>query len=1024
VAEAALRRAAGVDAAALAADLRDAVRGEIRFDAGTRAVYSTDSSNYRQVPIGVVVPVDVEDVVRAVEVCRTHDAPVLPRGSGTSLAGQCCNVAVVLDCSKYVHRVLDIDVERGLARVQPGAILDDLRRAAESHGLTFGPDPSTHDHCTIGGMIGNNSCGVHSVMAEFTGPGPRMSDNVHELEVLTYDGHRLRVGRTSEAELEAIVRQGGRRGEIYAALRTLRDTHGEEIRARFPQMPRRVSGYDLDDLLPERGFDVAGALCGTEGTCVTVLEATVHLVPHPPARALVAVAFEDVYRAADAVPTVRAFEPIGLEGFDDVLVENNRTLGRNAKALERLPDGRGWLLAEFGGQTREEADDRAQGLLRKARRLKGFTGERLYDDPEEEHQIWEVRESGLGATAFVPGKDDAWEGWEDSAVPPEHLGAYLRDLRALFDRYGYASSVYGHFGQGCVHCRINFELTTSDGIAAYRRFVEDAADLVLGHGGSLSGEHGDGQSRAELLPKMYGQDVVRAFREFKGIWDPRGRMNPGKVVDPFPITSNLKLGADYAPREVRTHFSYPEDHGDFAHAALRCVGIGKCRRMDGGVMCPSFMVTREEEHTTRGRSRALFEMMRGDLPLWRSTEVKDALDLCLSCKGCKAECPVNVDMATYKAEFLSHHYRGRLRPRQAYTLGLIPWWSRLASLAPAVANAVSHAPVLSTALKRVAGVSTERDAPRFAPTTFRRWFRARGPRNRGSPPVILWPDTFVDHFQPEVGAAAVEVLESAGYRVALPTMALCCGRPLYDYGMLDLAERQLRRILDHLRPAIRAGVPVVGIEPSCLAVFRDELPNLFPDDPDAERLSSRSLLLSEFLVREVRGWEPPTLHRKALVQGHCHHRAVIGFDAEEEAFRRVGLDVDVLDAGCCGMAGSFGFEAGEKYEVGRRAGERVLLPRVREAEPETLVVADGFSCRTVIEQETDRRALHLAQVIRMAMEDGPGGPPGRPEDRVPIVNGHRSTADRWIVGGAALSAAALAAARLARRRRLSHTNGG
>jgi FAD/FMN-containing dehydrogenase/Fe-S oxidoreductase len=979
VAQASFRGTVGKDATALAADLRDAVRGEVRFDAGARAIYSTDSSNYRQLPIGVVLPVDAEDVARAVEVCRAHDAPVLPRGGGTSLAGQCCTVAVVLDCSKHLHGVLDIDVERRLARVQPGVILDDLRRAAERHGLTFGPDPSTHDHCTIGGMIGNNSCGVHSVLSEFAGPGPRMAHNVHELEVLTYDGVRLRVGPTSEEDLEAIIRSGRRRGQIYQALRDLRDRHADAIRSRFPQIQRRVSGYNLDALLPEQGFDVAAALTGTEGTCVTILEATVHLVPHPPVRSLVAVAFEDVFRAADAVPAVREFEPIGLEGFDDVLVENNRKLGMNLQALDRIPKGKGWLLVEFGGQTRREADDRAEGLLRKARKLSGFLGDRLYDEPEEERQIWEVRESGLGATAFIPGQDDAWEGWEDSAVPPEKLGDYLRDLRALFDRYGYRSSLYGHFGQGCVHCRINFELTTDGGVATYRRFVDDAADLVLRHGGSLSGEHGDGQSRAELLTKMYGGDLVHAFGEFKAIWDPGGRMNPGKVVDPYPITSNLKLGGDYRPHRVETHFSYPEDHGDFAHAALRCVGVGKCRRLNGGTMCPSFMVTREEEHTTRGRARALFEMMRGDLPLWRSTEVKDALELCLSCKGCKADCPVSVDMATYKAEFLSHHYRGRLRPRQAYSLGLIPWWSRMASLAPGLVNAVAHAPVVSAVLKGAAGVARQRDAPRFAPTTFRRWFRARGPRNVGRPAVILWPDTFVDHFQPEIGAAAVEVLEAAGSRVALPAMSLCCGRPLYDYGMLDLAERQLRRILRHLRPAIRAGASMVGLEPSCVAVFRDELPNLFPDDPDAQRLADRSFLLSEFLIR--RRWEPPILHRRALVQRHCHHQAVMGFDAEEELLRRVGLEAEVLDSGCCGMAGSFGFEAGEKYEVGRRAGERVLLPRVREADDDVLIVADGFSCRTMIEQETDRRALHLAQVIRMAMEDGPGGPPGRPEDR-------------------------------------------
>jgi FAD/FMN-containing dehydrogenase/Fe-S oxidoreductase len=963
-------------------DLRSEVRGEIRFDPGTRALYSTDSSNYRQLPLGVVLPKDAEDVVRAVEVCRNHGAPILPRGGGTSLAGQCTNVAVVLDCSKYLNRVAGIDREGRRARVEPGVILDHLRQEAEPLGLTFGPDPSTHDRCTLGGMIGNDACGIHGMLSEFNGPGPRTTENVRELEVLTYDGLRMRVGATDDTELQGIINSGGRRGEIYRRLRDLRDRYGDLIRERFPRFQRRVSGYNLDELLPEQGFNVARALVGTEGTCVTVLGATVLLTPDQPNRTLVLAGFEDVFLAADAAPLAREHRPIGLEGFDDVLVENNRALGMNLKALDRLPEGKGWLMAEFGGGSTEEADEKARALVAALRKTNGVVDARLFDDPVEEDQIWHVRESGLGATAFLPGKPDAWEGWEDSAVPPEHLGLYLRDLRALFTEFGFGSALYGHFGQGCVHCRINFDLVTAEGIATYRRFVDRAADLVLTHGGSLSGEHGDGQSRGELLPKMFGPELVEAFREFKSIWDPDAKMNPGKVVDPYPITANLKLGTGYAPPDVETHFAYPEDHGSFAHAALRCVGVGVCRRTDGGTMCPSYMVTREEKHTTRGRARVLFEMMNGRLDLWRSEEVRDALELCLSCKGCKAECPVSVDMATYKAEFLSHHYRGRLRPRAAYSLGLIPWWARLASAMPRVANAVTHAPLLSDALKWAGGVAPQRQAPRFANRTFRSWFHTR-PRGDGTGTVVvLWPDTFTNYLEPEVGMAAVDVLQAAGHRVVIPPVPLCCGRPLYDYGMVPLAKRFLRRTLDVLRPAIRAGIPVVGVEPSCLAVFRDELPNLFPDDQDARRLEGQAFLLSELMVRD--GWEPPPLRRSALVHRHCHHQAVMGFEGEEQLLQKMGLDLSVLDSGCCGMAGSFGFEAGEKYEVGKAAGERALLPAVRGASDDLLILADGFSCRTMIEQETERRALHLAQAIRMAMSDGPGGPrTGRPEDREP-----------------------------------------
>jgi FAD/FMN-containing dehydrogenase/Fe-S oxidoreductase len=1014
-----LTRAPDVDVAALREDLRTEVRGEVRFDDGSRGLYAHDASNYRQLPIGVVIPKDAEDVVRTVGVCRAHGAPILSRGGGTSLAGQCVNTAVVMDFSKVMNRVLEIDTERRLATTQPGTVLDRLRDEAERHGLTFGPDPSTHDRCTIGGMVGNNACGVHAVMSEFFGPGPRMAENVERLEVLTYDGLRMRVGPTSDAELEAIVRGGGRRGQIYAALRDLRDRHADLIRDRYPDFQRRISGYNLDELLPERGFNVAGALVGTEGTCATVLEATVRLIEDQPVRALALIGFEDVFAAAAAVPLAREHRPVALEGFDDILVDNNRKLHMNEATLGQLPGGGGWLMAEFGGHSREEADEQAHALMEAMRRADGAVEMKLYDDPHREEEIWEVRESGLGATAFVPGQPDAWEGWEDSAVPVDHLAGYLRELRSLLDRYRYRTALYGHFGQGCVHCRITFDLYTADGVAKYRRFVDDAADLVVKHGGSLSGEHGDGQSRAELLPKMFGPDLVRAFGQFKAIWDPDNRMNPGKIVDPYPVTANMKLGPHYRPTEVETHFAYPEDHGDFAHAALRCVGIGKCRRTDSGIMCPSYMVTREELHSTRGRARLLFEMMNNpDIEPWQSHEVEDALDLCLSCKGCKDECPVSVDMATYKAEFLSHRYRGRLRPRAAYTLGLIHRWARLASWMPRLANAVAHAPVLSTVLKKVAGVAPEREAPRFAERTFRRWFESRPPAPPANGTVLLWPDTFTNYLQPAVAVAAVEVLEGAGYRVEIPPRILCCGRPLYDYGMLDTAKKLLRRVLDTLRPHIAAGTPLIGIEPSCLAVFRDELPNLFPQDADAQRLSEQAFTLAEFLRRER--WEPPPLHRKAVVQGHCHHQAVMGFDADREVFQALGLDHEVLDSGCCGMAGSFGFEDGEKYSVSQAAGERVLLPRVREAPDTTLVLADGFSCRTQIEQNTDRRALHLAQVIRMAIRDGPGGPPtARPEDREPeaFPAGDGRPALRLALIGAALTGAALAAWRLRRRRR-------
>lgn len=945
--------------------LARAVSGEVRFDRGSRALYATDASNYRQVPIGVVIPRSTADVVATMDICRAHGAPFLSRGGGTSLAGQCCNTAVVVDYSKYMNRVLEIDPGRRCARVEPGCVLDDLRDAAERHHLTFGPDPSTHDHNTLGGMLGNNSCGVHSVMAG------RTADNVRALEILTYDGLRMHVGPTGEDELRAIIAAGGRRGEIYAALDALRQRYADLVRQRYPKIPRRVSGYNLDNLLPENGFNVARALVGSEGTCVTILEATLDLVPSPPHRVLVVIGFPSVFEAGDAVPAVLAHHPIGLEGIDQELIDFMKVKHLRAEDVARLPDGHGWLLAEFGGWSEAEATEKAHALAGAVGSVIAAQSVKIFSDRDEQERIWRVRRAGLGGTAFVPHHPDTWEGWEDSAVPPDKVGAYLRDLKQLFNRYSYDSALYGHFGDGCIHCRINFGLRDENGIAAWRRFLAEAADLVVRYGGSISGEHGDGQSKAELLGKMYGPELLEAFRAFKQIWDPEWKMNPGKVVDPYPITSNLRVGPEYVPPHPKTYFKFPDDNGTFAHAALRCVGVGECRRhtTDEGVMCPSYMATREEKHATRGRARLLFEMLHGGVieDGWRSREVEEALDLCLGCKGCKHDCPVNVDMATYKAEFRAHHYAGRLRPRAAYTMGLIHRWSRAAAAAPRLANLLTQTPGIAAIAKRVGGIAPDRRLPPYARETFRSWFaRHRTPNPNGSR-VILWPDTFNNYFTPRIAIAATQVLESAGWRVMIPDQPLCCGRPLYDWGMLDRAQGLLRQILDALARPVEAGVPVVGLEPACVGVFRDELIGLFPDDPIARRLCRQTYALSEFLDKYHEAFHLPRLTQQALVQVHCHHHALLNVDAERRVLDRLGLDHEILPSGCCGMAGSFGFEAA-KRDVSMRIGERVLLPRARQAPADTLIIADGFSCREQIEQGASRASLHLAEVIAAGMD--------------------------------------------------------
>ena len=967
-APAAVSSLSDAQATALATALRAATSGEVRFDTQSRAMYATDGSNYRQVPIGVVAPKSVADIEATMAVCREHGVPVLGRGGGTSLAGQCCNVAVVIDCAKYMNRIIEIDPERRIARVEPGVVLDRLREAAEQHGLTFGPDPATHAWCTVGGMIGNNSCGVHALMAGKT------VDNVVSMEVLTYDGTRMTVGATSPTELDAIVAAGGRRGEIYAGLRDLGTRHAEQIRREYPDIPRRVSGYNLDELLPDGDFNVARALVGSESTCAFTLEATVQLVESPTHRRLVVLGFTDIFSAGDAAPAILEHGPIGLEVMDDTLIEGMERTNLMAAERRLLPPGGAWILAEFGADSPEAASAQAEALTDAL--PDGASGPeiRMFDDPADEHRVWSIRESGLGAAARGLGAAITWEGWEDSAVHPDRVGDYLRDLVGLWDAYGYRGAWYGHLGQGCVHTRNDFDLRSAPGIRKYRAYVEEAAELCVSYGGSLSGEHGDGQARGELLSKMFSPEIIQSFRDFKALWDPDKMMNPGKLVDAYPLDTNLRLGADYRPNDLgHTHFQFPDDEGDFAEATLRCVGVGKCRRESGGTMCPSYMVTREERDSTRGRARLLFEMLQGETTpaTWDNPDVKDALDLCISCKGCAGDCPVNVDMATYKSEFLSHYYEHHRRPRHAWALGLIDVAARVASKMPRLTNVATHTPGLRRLITRAAGVTPKRKIPRFATETFVEWFNDRTPQNVGEPQVILWPDTFTNYLLPEPGKAAVEVLEAAGMHVRLPETTLCCGRPLYDYGMLTRAKRLLRDILDTLGDDIVAGTPIVGLEPSCLAVFRDELVNLFPHDQDAKRLAKQTFTLSEFLLDVIDDYTPPRVERRAKIQGHCHQTNIWGMDADRRLMAAIGLQAEVMDSGCCGLAGSFGFEA-EHYDVSMVMGERALFPMVRAMDDDALVLADGFSCRTQIAHGTGRRALHLAEVLRAGLPGGRG----------------------------------------------------
>ncbi|MBZ6307567.1 FAD-binding and (Fe-S)-binding domain-containing protein [Streptomyces olivaceus] len=952
----------------LEAALRRAVGGEVGFDVTSRALTTMDASNYRRVPLGVVAPRDADDVAAVLDVCRERGVPVVARGGGTSIAGQATGTGVVLDFTRHMNRLVGLDPEARTAVVQPGLVLDRLQRSAAPHGLRFGPDPSTHSRCTLGGMIGNNSCGSHSVAWGTT------ADSVGELSVLTARGRRLRLGREWAGAPEG--------------LRDLVDGDLARLRTGFPDLPRRISGYALDALLPENGADVARSFCGSEGTLGVVTEAVVRLVEAPRARALAVLGYADEAGAAEAAAGLLPLGPLTVEGMAADLVPST----------EGLPRGGAWLFVETGGDTGAQARARAEAVVRAADVVDAL----VVTDPAGQRTLWRVREDASGTATRMPDGAEAWPGWEDCAVPPARLGAYLRDFRALLTAHGLRGTPYGHFGDGCIHVRIDFDLLTDAGVARFRRFSEELADVVVAHGGSLSGEHGDGQARAELLPRMYGAQTVALFERAKAVWDPDDLLNPGMLVRPAPLDANLRFAV--LPREpVDVEFGYPSDGGDFSAAVRRCVGVAKCRTTSAAgssVMCPSFRATGEEEHSTRGRARLLHEMLAGELVTdgWRSTEVRDALDLCLSCKGCRSDCPVEVDMATYKAEFLHHHYEGRRRPAAHYAMGWLPVWLRWAARTRAapVVNALASVRPLAAVAKRLGGIAGEREVPRLAGETFSRWWRGRRRGTAGGGDlVVLWPDTFTEHLSPSVGRAAVRVLEAAGLRVVLPptlrgrapvgdgasrsALALltarrgrvCCGLTYVSTGQLDRARAVMRRTLDLMSPVLETSAPVVVLEPSCAAALRTDLPELLHDDPRAARLASRVLTFAEALERHAPDWRPPAVDRPVTGQTHCHQHAVLGDAADRRLREAAGLSGE-LTGGCCGLAGNFGFEDGH-YEVSAACAEDQLLPAVREAPDGAVVLADGFSCRTQLEQLAGVRGRHLAEVLAEGLEEGLGG---------------------------------------------------
>ncbi len=942
-----------VDTRELAAALRRAGLSEVDDSARRRAEYSTDASNYRVVPALVAFPRHVDEVVAALGVARAHGVPFTSRGGGTSIAGNAVGSGIVLDFSRHLNRVGAVDPEARTAVAEPGAILDSITLAAAPHGLRYGPDPSTHARATIGGSLGNNACGSRALAYG------RTAESVVDVDLLTAPGTRFTARRYGRDGLLA----DGPESALLAAVGDIVSERLGMIRTEFGRFTRQVSGYSLEHLLPENGADLARFLVGTEGTLGVILGATVRLVESPAAVALAVLGYPDMPSAADAVPALLPHRPVALEGLDARLVDVIRAR-RGSAAVPELPRGDGWLFVEMSGRTRAEAHAAAEKLIADAGCLDSavLTG-------ASARALWRIREDGAGLGGRTPAGAPAWPGWEDAAVPPAQLGAYLREFGALMREHRLDALTYGHFGDGCVHARIDFPLSTAPG--QYREFVLAAAALVGRHGGSMSGEHGDGRARGELLPHMYSADAIATFAAIKHAFDPQNILNPGVIVDPVPIDGDLRVPAAKALR-TGLAFAYPHDGGDLSTAVHRCVGVGKCRAditASGGVMCPSYLATHDEKDSTRGRARVLQELANGSLVNgFRSDEVAQALDLCLSCKGCAADCPAGVDMATYKAEVLFQRYRRRLRPASHYALGWLPRWARLATKSPRLVNATLRRPALAALARRLGGIDARRPLPSFARQTFRAWFSGH-PSPAGTP-LLLWVDTFTDHFTPEVGQAAVRVLESAGYCVQVTAKPVCCGLTWISTGQLDAARRRLRDTLDALEPALREGTAIVGLEPSCTAVLRSDVAELLPGDWRAAKAVEATMTLAEVLCATP-GWTPPPLADvRALAQPHCHQHAVMGWQADADLLARAGADVAAV-GGCCGLAGNFGVERGH-YEVSVAVAETALLPAVRAAPHDAVILADGFSCRTQLEQLGGVHSVHLAQLL------GDHLPPERP----------------------------------------------
>jgi FAD/FMN-containing dehydrogenase/Fe-S oxidoreductase len=960
-----------VSMSTLYGELRRAIEGEVRFDAYSKALYSTDASMYQIEPIGVVIPRHMGDVVATVDVARRHRVPVLPRGGGTSLAGQTVGRAVVLDFSKYMHRILEVNAEEGWVRLQPGVIQDELNAHVRPLGLLFGPDTSTSNRATIGGMIGNNSAGSHSIAYGKT------IDHVLELTVVLADASTAVFKALDKAAVEAKLRGGGLEHHIYREVKRIVEANRDQIHKRYPTIQRRVSGYNLDALAHNGEFNLGKLVVGSEGTLAIVTEAKMRLVPRPKATAVCVVHFADLIASTEASEEILACDPYAIEMIDRMIIHLTRGAGELARLMTFIEgDPEALLVTEFRGDTVEEARAKAERMIARLQaKGMGYAYVRAYA-PQEAASVWKVRKAGLGLLMRVEGDRKPLAFVEDTAVDPVKLPEFLRRFKQIIDDHGTSAGYYGHTSVGCMHIRPLINLKEAADIEVMTHITKEISDLVLEFNGAMSGEHGDGLARSHLNQKLFGAQLYRAFQEVKRAFDPLNLMNPGKIVDAPPMTEHLRYTPAYQTVELKTHFSF-EREGGFARAVERCTGVGECRKKLDGTMCPSYMATLEEEHSTRGRANALRAALSGRLPKTELTSRRmyEVLDLCLECKGCKAECPINVDMAKLKYEFLAHYYEEHGTPLRARLFANIECLNRVGSAFAPLSTALMNLGVSRWLMEKIAGIDRRRALPPFARPTFEAWFRRRG---SGAPAgargtVILFHDTFMNYNYPEIGRAAVAVLERAGYEVMLVPKR-CCGRPMISKGMLEAARAHAIYNVDLLAPYAEQGIPIVGCEPSCLLTLRDEYPDLVSDKRVAT-VAAHSFMIEEFLAQlHGRGeLQLPfkDVKRRLLLHGHCHQKALIGTGPSLTVLRLPpGFEVEEVDSGCCGMAGSFGFEH-EHYDISRAIGARRLFPAVEAKMKATNgdfdVVAAGVSCRQQVEHFTGKRPKHLVEVLAEAL---------------------------------------------------------